>query len=80
MRPYQAQDRDGKFPSALRDGLRVPKSTSGGLFNFNKFISTYYTYDGATTNFVRIFASESDMRGIRQLIDTHLAEKPYLDY
>ena len=55
-------------------------TTVQSAFNFNKFISTYYTYDGATTNFDRIFASESDMRGIQQLIDTYLAEKPYLDY
>lgn len=46
-------------------------------FSFDKFISSYYTYNGATTNFPQIFASAEDMKGIQQLIDEYLAEKAY---
>ena len=46
-------------------------------FSFSSFISKYYIYNGATTNFKNIFASEADMRGIQELIDTYLREKEY---
>ena len=49
-------------------------------FRFSSFISSYYTYKGATTNFVQIFESENDMRGIQQLIDRYLEEKAYMNY
>lgn len=49
-------------------------------FSFNTFISTYYTYKGATTNFKKIFNSESDMNGIQKLVDKYLEEKAYLKY
>ena len=49
-------------------------------FNFSNFISSYYTYNGATTNFTEIFGSESDMKGIQQLIDRYLEEKAYMNY
>ncbi len=54
-------------------------NTVSSAFNFAYFISKYYTYQGATTNFTEIFASESDMSGIQSLIDEYLAEKPYMD-
>ena len=41
-------------------------------FDAEKYCSTYYTYDGATTNFPQIFDSKSDMKGIQQLIDKYL--------
>ena len=49
-------------------------------FRFSSFISSYYTYNGATTNFHEIFESENDMKGIQQLVDTYLAEKEYMNY
>ena len=59
-------------------GFCGDKSVYSG-FNFSYFISKYYTYDGATTNFTEIFASEADMAGIQSLIDKYLLEKPYID-
>ena len=50
------------------------------FFNFDKYISTYYTYNGATTNYPDVFASELDMAGIQALIDEYLAERAYLEY
>lgn len=44
-------------------------------FSFENFIKTYYTYDNATTNFVDIFSSPTDMLGIQQLIDEYLAKQ-----
>ncbi|MBR2906681.1 MAG: hypothetical protein IKC26_11430 [Clostridia bacterium] len=49
-------------------------------FNVMNFICKYYTYDGATTNFDAILDSETDMRGIQQLIDAYLAEGSYRNY
>ena len=49
-------------------------------FKFSSFISSYYNYNGATTNFDKIFGSESDMKGIQQLIDRYLEEKAYMNY
>ena len=49
-------------------------------FRFSSFINSYYTYNGATTNFPEIFESENDMKGIQQLVDTYLAEKAYMNY
>lgn len=46
-------------------------------FNVKKYCDTYYTYDGATTNFPSVFASPEDMRGIQELIDKYIAEKLY---
>lgn len=48
--------------------------------SFISFQSKYYTYGNATTNFRDIFASDSDMKGIQQLIDKYLSEKAYLNY
>jgi hypothetical protein len=55
-------------------------STLNTAFDFNKFIGTYYTYNNAKTNFPAVFSSESDMKGIQQLIDQYLAQKAYLNY
>ena len=44
------------------------------------FIENYYTYNGAVTNYDKILKSESDMRGLQQLIDTYLKEKKYREY
>lgn len=55
-------------------------STITRHFDFSRFIEDYYTYDNATTNFPEIFESESDMKGIQQLIDKYLKEKTYLEY
>jgi len=49
-------------------------------FSFSSFIGSYYTYNGATTNFDKVFASEDDMTGIQRRIDKYLAEKAYLYY
>ncbi len=49
-------------------------------FNFMNFIHSYYTYGNATTNFVEIFESETDMRGLQELIDAFLIGRSYRDY
>lgn len=46
-------------------------------FNFENHIKTQYVYDGATTNFPDVFASETDMLGLQQLVDFYLAENSY---
>lgn len=47
-------------------------------FNFITYVRDYYTTE-ITTNFPEIFASESDMRGIQELVDRYLEEKTYLE-
>lgn len=47
---------------------------------FSQYISKYYTYNSATTNYPEIFKSESDMKGLQELIDRYLAEKSYREY
>jgi len=47
-------------------------------FNFKEYIADYYS-ESRKTNFPDIFASESDMRGIQELIDKYLAENTYLE-
>lgn len=47
---------------------------------FDEFISTYYTYNGATTNYDKVFASEVDMTGLQTLVDRYIAAKYYLEY
>ena len=58
------------------------RSTDGHprFFSFNRFVSDYYSYGDATTNYPAVFASASDMLGIQSLIDSHLAHKGYLSY
>lgn len=60
---------------SLRPGGYGPK-----FFSFDGFITTYYTHDGATTNYPDVFASKADMLGIQKLIDSHLAAKDHLDF
>lgn len=55
-------------------------SSINSAFNFDKFISNYYTYDNATTNFPEVFGSKADMKGIQKLVDKYLIDKPYLTY
>lgn len=50
------------------------------LFDFTNFISTYYKPAYGTTNFDKVFASQSDMQGIQGLIDEHLTAKAYMNY
>ena len=57
-----------------------PSGSNSKFFNFDKYISTYYIYNGATTNYPEIFASATDMVGIQKLIDEHLAAKAYMEY
>ena len=47
---------------------------------FENFVAKYYTYNGATTNYPEIFASETEMAGIQTLIDAHLEKKAYMSY
>lgn len=49
-------------------------------FNFEKFLRDEYCYGSATSNFIEIFNSESDMLGLQMLMDQYLAEKTYLNY
>lgn len=55
-------------------------STLNSIFNFTKIKSAYYKADYGTSNFDQVFASESDMQGIQELIDSHLANKTYMSY
>ena len=71
----------GKDYTFCNNPLLSPNgSTSSKFFNFDKYISTYYTYNGATTNYPDVFASELDMAGIQVLIDEYLDERAYLEY
>ncbi len=47
-------------------------------FNFTNYVKEYYTAE-KTTNFPDVFKSESDMKGIQELVDKYLAEKTYLE-
>jgi len=49
-------------------------------FDLRAYADRYYGWEGSTTNFPEIFASEPDMRGIQALIDQYLAEKKYRNY
>ncbi len=53
--------------------------TINSSFDFAKFRATQYLFD-THTNFIEIFNSEADMRGLQQLIDRYLAEKAYRNY
>lgn len=54
-------------------------TTVNGKFSFDKFMKNYYTFD-PYTNYPDIFASETEMRGLQQLVDQYLAEKSYRNY
>ena len=49
-------------------------------FNMLNYINKYYTNGTSDTNFHEIFESESDMKGIQQLVDDCLENKPYRQY
>lgn len=44
-------------------------------FKHTAFISSYYKYQNATTNFVEIMQSDADMKGIQQLVDEYLEKR-----
>lgn len=60
-------------PYAFCDDRDINKA-----FHLLTFDANYYTY--SSSNFQEVFASKSDMRGIQQLIDQYLKEKPYLEF
>ena len=70
----------GQDYAFCNDSSQRPANTSSKFYDFESFISTYYTYNNATTNYPEIFASDADMRGIQSLIDAHLAARAYLNY
>ena len=70
----------GKDYSFCNDPSLSPSGTSSKFFNFDKYISTYYIYNGATTNYPEIFGSVKDMVGIQTIIDAYLADKAYMTY
>ena len=57
-----------------------PNGYGSKFFSFDSFVATYYTYNGATTNYPDVFASKTDMLGIQALIDAHLKAKAHLDF
>ena len=70
----------GQSYDFCNDPSLSPSGSNSKFFNFDKYISTYYIYNGATTNYPEIFASATDMVGIQKLIDEHLAAKAYMEY
>ena len=48
--------------------------------SINGFISKFYCYDGVTTNYHEVFASETEMEGLQKLIEQYMTEKPHLTY
>lgn len=49
-------------------------------YDMNSFIEKNYFYDGSTTNYAQILASEDEMSALLRMIDKYLSEKPYLGY
>jgi len=49
--------------------------TDGTLVDFNSYLSSYFTNGDNDTNFPEVMASESDMSGIRKLVDQYLAPR-----
>ena len=47
-------------------------------FSFQAFKSKYYMF--GKTNFIDVFSSTSEMKGIQKLVDEHLANKAYMNY
>ena len=74
------QSAAGQAYDFCNDPSLSPSGVNSKFFNFDKYISTYYTYNEATTNYPEIFASKEDMEGIQKLIDEHLAAKAYMEY
>lgn len=48
---------------------------TNSAFDPISFISKYYTYENASTNFDLILNSEADMRGLQQLVNKYLREQ-----
>lgn len=44
-------------------------------FDPDSFISSYYTYNKPTTNFVSVLKSDADMKGLQALVDRYLRDK-----
>lgn len=55
-------------------------TTLNSKFDIPAYINKYYTNGTSDTNFHEIFQSESDMRGLQQLVDKVLKEKEYREY
>lgn len=49
-------------------------------FDFAAFEKANYSYNGATSNFRAVFASEADMKGLQILVDRYLADCAYRYY
>ena len=47
-------------------------------FSFQAFKSKYYMF--GKTNFIDVFSSTSEMKGIQKLVDEHLTAKAYMNY
>ena len=68
----------GKAYDFCNDPALRNNNADSYYYNFANFIKKYYT--GGTTNFDKVFASQTDMRGIQGLIDQHLSAKAYMKY
>ena len=68
----------GKAYDFCNDPALRNSSETSVYYNFDNFISKYYTV--GTTNFDKVFASQTDMRGIQGLIDQHISAKAYMKY
>lgn len=55
-------------------------SKVNSAFSTTSYLTKYYTYNNAKTNYPAIFSSADDMKGIQQLIDRYLSEKAYRSY
>ena len=53
------------------------KNSTSALWNFEKHYSTYYKV--GTSNFREIMYSDTEMKGIQQVIDNYLNNKPFLN-
>ena len=69
----------GKSYAFCNDASLRPEGASEKFFSFSTFKETYYKY-GATTNYLDIFASQTDMQGLQKLVDERLTAKAYRNY
>jgi hypothetical protein len=68
----------GKTYDFCNDASLNDKFAKAEWFSFQGFKDKYYMF--GSTNFIEIFSSKNDMRGIQGLIDKHLAAKAYMNY
>ena len=54
-------------------------TTLAPIIDVPGYVDYYYQNGDADSNFPEILASETEMKGIQQLIDKYIAEKPYLN-